>query len=764
VRNRSPRNIAASVRDRLLDRSRTTGEDFQFLLQRYAAERFLHRLGGSPHCDRYVLKGAMLFALWGGAIYRATRDLDFTGYGSSDVTAVVAAMREVCAVSVPDDGLAFDAATLTGEAIRDSSEYNGLRLRLQAMLGVARIPMQIDIGFGNAVEPPATEADYPTLLDMPAPRVRAYPREAVVAEKLHAMVVLGERNSRYKDFYDLYVFARQFSFVGERLKTAIGATFQRRHTGIEPALPAALAPRFYTDGERARQWRAYLTRNNLPGAPADWASVGELLQQFLARPWRAVADGRALSDTWLPRGPWAPSITQGAAITETVQNRLRQFKPYPVYKNSVVEWLGEIPAHWEVARLKRVFVVVNGATPQSGIAGYWDGEIPWVTPEDLGGLAGSEINAPRRRITQVGYQSCGTTLAPAGSLVLSTRAPIGHLAIAAMPLCTNQGCRSLVFRMPRAPRFFYFQLLAARPELEALGQGSTFKELAKDKLEEVAIADPPAAEQCAIAAFLDRETAKIDALMAKKQQLIALLQEKRTALITRAATKGLDPNAPMKESGVEWLSKIPAHWEVKRLWHLTPSGRRIMYGIVLPGPNVDDGVPTVKGGDVSSDRLRLERLNRTTREIEAGYVRSRLRGGDLVYAIRGSIGEVAMVPDELEGANLTQDAARIAYTPATEGHWLLYALRSSAAFAQLDAGALGATISGINIRDLKRALLPVPPRVEQEVIAAFLDRQTAKLDAMVTKVREAIERLKELRSAVISAAVTGKIDVREEAA
>jgi type I restriction enzyme S subunit len=189
-----------------------------------------------------------------------------------------------------------------------------------------------------------------------------------------------------------------------------------------------------------------------------------------------------------------------------------------------------------------------------------------------------------------------------------------------------------------------------------------------------------------------------------------------------------------------------------------------MYGIVLPGPNVEDGVPIVKGGDVSAERLHLDRLNRTTFEIESGYVRSRLRGGDLVYAIRGSIGEVAIVPDELEGANVTQDAARVACTPSTHGPWLLHALKSAAVFAQMESGALGATIRGINIRDLKRASIPVPPRVEQEAIARFLGRGTAKIDGLVAKVREAIERLKELRTALISAAVTGKIDVREEVA
>lgn len=213
-----------------------------------------------------------------------------------------------------------------------------------------------------------------------------------------------------------------------------------------------------------------------------------------------------------------------------------------------------------------------------------------------------------------------------------------------------------------------------------------------------------------------------------------------------------------KDSGLEWLGEIPAHWEVKRLWHLTPSHRRIMYGIVLPGPNVSDGVPIVKGGDVSPERLRIDLLNRTTREIESGYARSRLRGGDLVYAIRGSIGEVAIVPEELEGANLTQDAARVAYTSATHGPWLAHALKSATVFAHLEVGALGATIRGINIRDLKRAPLVVPPRAEQCAIAVFLDRETARIDELVAKKERLIGLLKEKRTALITGAVTKGLD------
>ncbi len=167
-------------------------------------------------------------------------------------------------------------------------------------LGSARIPMWIDIGFGNAIEPGATDEDYPTLLDMPAPRIRAYPREAIVAEKLHAMVVLGERNSRFKDFRDLYVQARQFAFEGERLTGAIAATFARRKTAIEAVLPAALTTRFYADGTRAGAWRAYLGGHPSPDGPADWTEVGEVLRGFLEPPWRAIADSNKFSQSWSP--------------------------------------------------------------------------------------------------------------------------------------------------------------------------------------------------------------------------------------------------------------------------------------------------------------------------------------------------------------------------------------------------------------------------------------------------------------------------------
>ena len=296
---------AESIRQRLRNCLRERGEDVQFGLQRYAAERFLYRLGESTHCNRFILKGAALFAIWGGAAYRATRDVDFTGYGSSDKEEVLAALREICEMPGPGDELVFDGATLSAAAIRDDSEYDGLRIRLEARLGESRIPVQIDIGFGNAIEPPPQIAAYPTLLDDPAPRIQAYPLEAVVAEKFHAMVLLGERNSRFKDFYDLHVIAKQFPFDGTRLAKSIAATFSRRRTEITAVRSTSLTPGFYSDHARAIQWRAYLGRSDLPGAPADFALVGDMITLFLSPVSLALATRENFAFDWEAGGPWS---------------------------------------------------------------------------------------------------------------------------------------------------------------------------------------------------------------------------------------------------------------------------------------------------------------------------------------------------------------------------------------------------------------------------------------------------------------------------
>jgi type I restriction enzyme S subunit len=438
---------------------------------------------------------------------------------------------------------------------------------------------------------------------------------------------------------------------------------------------------------------------------------------------------------------------------------LRRFNHYPEYQDSTVGWLGEIPAHWQVRRFRHCCSISEGQVDPRDNR-FNDHVL--VAPNHI------ESGTGRLLFTQTAEEQgaiSGKYLVRQGEIIYSKIRPALNKACIAQGywLCSADMYPIRVERLVNPHYLLYF--LLSEPFVRLMVDESmrvAMPKVNREALEACPILVPPASEQRDIIAFLDRETAKIEALVAKKERLFELLQEKRAALITHVVTKGLDPTVPMKNSGIQWLAQIPAHWTISRLMHLTPDRRPIMYGIVLPGPNVDDGVPIVKGGDVAPGRLRLDSLNRTTREIEADYVRSRLRGGDVVYAIRGSIGAVEIAPSELEGANLTQDAARVAPRPGVNSRWLLYALKSRAVFAQLDAGALGATIRGINIRDLKRAVLPVPPVEEQALLASSLDRQTGRIDGLIAKVREHIEKLREYRTALISAAVTGKIDIRAD--
>jgi hypothetical protein len=293
-----------SIRQRLRTELRARGEDVTLGLQRYAVERFLYRLGRSRHRERFVLKGATLFAIWGTA-YRPTRDIDFTGYGSSEKADVIRNFREICDTADDVDTLVFDTEAITAEPIRDGSEYDGLRIRIRARLGQSDIPVQIDVGFGNAIVPGPEETEVRTILGDPPPRILAYPRESVVAEKLNAMVTLGERNSRYKDFYDLYAMANAFRFDGNTLVRAVRATFERRATPIDAALPVSLTAPFYVSGDRMTQWRAYVTRNNLTGAPTDFQQAGELLTRFLQPVWEGLGAVGDSNGDWPPGGPWS---------------------------------------------------------------------------------------------------------------------------------------------------------------------------------------------------------------------------------------------------------------------------------------------------------------------------------------------------------------------------------------------------------------------------------------------------------------------------
>jgi len=263
------RNIGASVRARLQNLSRKTDQSFELILTRYALERLLYRLSTSAYAERFVLKGAMLLTSWFEAPHRATRDLDLLGFGDPDPDAMIAVFREILAADVAD-GVEFDSNALRVDQIREELEYGGLRLRTTASISGARIAVTVDVGFGDALEPGAEVIDYPSMLDLPPPRLRAYARETVIAEKFQAMVALGLANSRMKDFYDIWLLSQSFTFDDDRLARAIAATFSRRGTEIPTDLPDALTPAFATDEQKQSQWNAFLENVALrPGSLAD---------------------------------------------------------------------------------------------------------------------------------------------------------------------------------------------------------------------------------------------------------------------------------------------------------------------------------------------------------------------------------------------------------------------------------------------------------------------------------------------------------------
>jgi hypothetical protein len=297
-----PRNIGASVRARLLDRARAERSDFQILLTRYALERLLYRLSVSPHRDRFILKGAMLFVTWVADPFRPTRDLDLLGHGDNDAEAIAETFRTICAQAVADDGVTFDVAALTAAPIREEVEYGGVRVRTTATIAGARISVQVDIGFGDAITPAAIYIDYPALLDAPAPQLRAYPVETVVAEKFEALVTLGMANSRLKDFYDLWVISRTFELRRAVLVAAVQRTFERRGTTLPSEIPVGLTDEFAEAW--AAQWRAFLGRDRMAAAPDAFAATIADLRVFLM----PLVVGLDEELVWPPSGPWSPEV------------------------------------------------------------------------------------------------------------------------------------------------------------------------------------------------------------------------------------------------------------------------------------------------------------------------------------------------------------------------------------------------------------------------------------------------------------------------
>ena len=293
----------ASVRQRLLNRAKADNEEFEYTLVRYAKERLLFRLSMSQFRDRYVLKGATLFAIWVETPHRPTRDIDLLGYGEIDIGRLEREFRRIATQEVEPDGMTFDTATVKAEMIREGQAYEGVRVTMGAELAGAVISVQVDVGFGDSTEPGLVEAELPTLLGFPAPRLKAYRPETVVAEKFEAMVKLGIANTRMKDFLDLYVMSRTMTFDRGTLANAMQSTFERRRTPFPEGIPTALTEAFTTDPAKQAQWRGFAKRSGGDVADLELADIVAALREFLL-PIMRTLDTSSSYQTWAPGEGW----------------------------------------------------------------------------------------------------------------------------------------------------------------------------------------------------------------------------------------------------------------------------------------------------------------------------------------------------------------------------------------------------------------------------------------------------------------------------
>ncbi|RKH06766.1 restriction endonuclease subunit S [Corallococcus carmarthensis] len=438
------------------------------------------------------------------------------------------------------------------------------------------------------------------------------------------------------------------------------------------------------------------------------------------------------------------------------------FPRYPEYKDSGVEWLGEVPAHWDVVKLGLIGVFKGGAGFPEEHQGQTTFDIPFFKVGDIGqaDVDGALRNA-NHTISQDTARLLRARVLPVWTIVF---AKVGAALLLqryrwlGQPSCIDNNMMGLIVNRNCVPQFLLHLLPLL--DLSMLANPGAVPSINEEQISNHRVVLPPLPEQVAISNFLDRETAKIDELVAEQQRLIELLKEKREAVISLAVTKGLNPNAPMKPSGVEWLGEVPAHWAVLPLKRLIADDTSISYGIVQPGEPLATGVPFVQTTNMSSGTFDLDSLQRTSAEIASAYPRSALTGGEVILGIRASIGAAHVVPMELAGANLSRGVARIVPGCRVTSQYLVAYFGTAAVAWYWELSKQGSTFNEVSIATVRELAVCVPPDDEQVATVGYIDIKLKQFDALAVEAQRAIELLQERRTALISAAVTGQIDVR----
>ncbi|WP_306061836.1 restriction endonuclease subunit S [Natronococcus wangiae] len=364
------------------------------------------------------------------------------------------------------------------------------------------------------------------------------------------------------------------------------------------------------------------------------------------------------------------------------------------------------------------------------------------------------------KINGLGLEDSGARLLPEGTVFLSRTASVGFSGIMDKEMATSQDFANWVCGDQVVSEYLVYIFRSMDQEFSRLMQGSTHQTIYMPDIESLQMPLPPVEEQQKIASYLNDNVKKIYDLIQKKESLMDILEEKQQAVITQTVTEGVDSDLGMEDSEIEWLDEVPIPCDVTKLKYIVQSDTPV-YGILKPGPEVEDGIPYIGAGDIVQGRLSIDELPRTSPEIAEEYQRTKMNSGELVYAIRGSYGDVEVLPEELSGVNLSRDAARISPKDNIDSEWLCWALKSEIAQQQVELSATGSAVNGVNIGDLKQLILPVPPIKEQKEIAAYLNDFESKISQLRDAIEEEITLLQEKRQALIWKTVTGKIDLAE---
>jgi type I restriction enzyme, S subunit len=436
---------------------------------------------------------------------------------------------------------------------------------------------------------------------------------------------------------------------------------------------------------------------------------------------------------------------------------------YSKYKPSGVEWIGDIPEHWEVKKLKYLSKVFNGSTPKDQTE-YWEGNIHWITPTDIGKIKEEMyISTTSRKITEKGLNSCGCSLCPSYSVVITNRGPIGNVIIPQMDFSTNQGCKSLVLKNHNNI-YLYYQLKTWSNVLESLGEGTTFKELSTSSLNNFCVSYPPLPEQEQIVKYLDEQTGEIDNLISITEKKIELLKENRTSTINRVITKGLDPNVELKDSGIEWIGEIPKHWKMNKVKRNTYVKGRIGWKGLKSEDFIDKGPFLITGTDFKTDgTINWDKMYHVCQERydEDPYIQ--LKENDVLITKDGTIGKVVFV-EKLKGQTCLNSGIFLTRPTGDEymSKYFYHILISNVFKVFFEYNSGGSTILHLYQNVFDDFLFPIPPKQEQSEIVKYIEQRTQEIDTLISIEQQRIETLKEYRQSLISEVITGKVRVCEE--